>query len=1065
MCKEMLCLDEWDLASDLTDLVKSTARIAWEVYQIFLLFLGVQSSVQRENPKVYKLLNQLQELVIEMKDAFTLAMGELSKIQYSDRLLEEKVEANNVENRKQVADVVQMVLSLKTDFSSVTTQIQAVNESQRTLQQQVETLQSEREVLLEEVAKVGSVHDSLRHKYPSQKTPLNNEAQLSVLLEKAHGGFQTHISDHDSGVANCRPGDISSCGEATPPTGQPLSPMMQSYINGLHNSQDLPDEYDSDGSITAAANKSIDLSRTLHDKCLDVDESISSEGEPNSAALSRTPNGATDQGALHIENPITAQVTSPLQSPLTRKLAPHEQMIQDGQRLRVARELVETEKKFCSNLWTIIDFLVEAVKSSGTVSARDMSVLFPPSLPSLYELHSSLLLKMEDRLASWKLQGILGDIFGRISDSNSDFFPLYQCYVNEFPSALEMIRKSAKHSQKFKKLVRDLQGHPACQGLDLGAYLLTPIQRPPRYVLLLKQMLKHTDRDHPDFYYLESTLNRLKMFLDQLNSSMETGIPMAQYSYQTKRKPPRARSASAANGISSSCDGLNFSMTTRDSGVHSPDESSYMNSTNANAKRFSLFKRSWERLSMSFYPPKSKVKPVQYDPHDVSSSSLQQSKKMFSSANQLDGAPQQSQDSMFSHGALTMPSRGDRKKKKKLKQLQERTENYETSEHSDHHRYSPQSTPAPMDRRESPSVKLGHWNDEQFSRRIDSDSDIPAKDSNSSHYERGHYRQPITSDTSMEYDMYMDSFKNGDLSVALANRRDPFVTHSTPRGHHHRSPRHDFGIYGDDDNDVCDHSTYQPSIQTKGTLTRRVPKLGISGRSKSQENICEERNHANPIPQPQNLSGQHFKSRPKSALSMPYIHPPSGQKLVERAWDDNNYRSSMSHDTSESSPWNDSVLNDSTSGNSTVLETSRRKESKKKRKERQRPNESLSRTSDSNKSKKRTTLKDSIKQIFTRKRGSRVIELSDSSQKDYCNESLNASHLFPGENDHGRRKSSLGNLSQQTLSNELPQRRLSNDASHTQRIRGNDLHQRRMSSPLAVHSYEIDENGDPCSAV
>jgi hypothetical protein len=48
-------------------------------------------------------------------------------------------------------------------------------------------------------------------------------------------------------------------------------------------------------------------------------------------------------------------------------------------------------------------------------------------------------------------------------------------------------------------------------------------------------MLKHTDRDHPDYYYLESTLNRLKTFLDQLNSSMETGVPMHQYSYTTKR--------------------------------------------------------------------------------------------------------------------------------------------------------------------------------------------------------------------------------------------------------------------------------------------------------------------------------------------------------------------------------------------------------------------------------------------------------------------------------------------------------------------------------------------------
>ena len=31
-----------------------------------------------------------------------------------------------------------------------------------------------------------------------------------------------------------------------------------------------------------------------------------------------------------------------------------------------------------------------------------------------------------------------------------------------------------------------MQRHPSCEGLDIGCFMVTPIQRIPRYVLLLK---------------------------------------------------------------------------------------------------------------------------------------------------------------------------------------------------------------------------------------------------------------------------------------------------------------------------------------------------------------------------------------------------------------------------------------------------------------------------------------------------------------------------------------------------------------------------------------------------
>jgi len=47
--------------------------------------------------------------------------------------------------------------------------------------------------------------------------------------------------------------------------------------------------------------------------------------------------------------------------------------------------------------------------------------------------------------------------------------------------------------------------------------LVLPIQRPPRYVLLLKDLVKFTPVDHPDFEYLVKSLTTLEEVAFSIN--------------------------------------------------------------------------------------------------------------------------------------------------------------------------------------------------------------------------------------------------------------------------------------------------------------------------------------------------------------------------------------------------------------------------------------------------------------------------------------------------------------------------------------------------------------------
>jgi len=57
-------------------------------------------------------------------------------------------------------------------------------------------------------------------------------------------------------------------------------------------------------------------------------------------------------------------------------------------------------------------------------------------------------------------------------------------------------------------------------GHDVMQLLSNPIQRPPRYTLLLKEILKRTDQSHPDHANLTSALDKIKSVVATLNSKM-----------------------------------------------------------------------------------------------------------------------------------------------------------------------------------------------------------------------------------------------------------------------------------------------------------------------------------------------------------------------------------------------------------------------------------------------------------------------------------------------------------------------------------------------------------------
>jgi len=80
------------------------------------------------------------------------------------------------------------------------------------------------------------------------------------------------------------------------------------------------------------------------------------------------------------------------------------------------------------------------------------------------------------------------------------------------------MKKYPEFQQIIKKFEED-QKSSTC--LNLEAYLIMPVQRVPRYILLLKDLIKYTWKEHNDYDQLNRVMNNISATLTSINSTID----------------------------------------------------------------------------------------------------------------------------------------------------------------------------------------------------------------------------------------------------------------------------------------------------------------------------------------------------------------------------------------------------------------------------------------------------------------------------------------------------------------------------------------------------------------
>ncbi|KAL0275885.1 UNVERIFIED_CONTAM: hypothetical protein PYX00_003609 [Menopon gallinae] len=167
-------------------------------------------------------------------------------------------------------------------------------------------------------------------------------------------------------------------------------------------------------------------------------------------------------------------------------------------RTHIVVELFETERSYVESLQILVKKYLQPLKSPDSGGLVDSSVVDEIfyQIPEILGHHEALLEELTKRLEHWDPRQKIGDVF-MDTFTRTTVIETYTSFINNWKTAKEAIRTTCQQKPSFARFLEAMaREHKGKLALD--SLIIMPVQRIPRYELLIQRLLKHTDSSHPD---------------------------------------------------------------------------------------------------------------------------------------------------------------------------------------------------------------------------------------------------------------------------------------------------------------------------------------------------------------------------------------------------------------------------------------------------------------------------------------------------------------------------------------------------------------------------------------
>jgi len=204
--------------------------------------------------------------------------------------------------------------------------------------------------------------------------------------------------------------------------------------------------------------------------------------------------------------------------------------------INATREILQTEITYVKQLKMCEEFFVLPLQQS---LQKDSQPIFPEEdyncifldLSIITNVNKELLKSLEDWFRSKKLlnDGIQVDpnikesdrALGKIFLRMTPFLKSYKTYCSRYDSNFKLVQERKKNLKKFKQFCEKIEFQPQVNFASLDSFLILPVQRIPRYNLLLTELIKHTKSEELDYVELCKALKEIQNVAFIVNDHMK----------------------------------------------------------------------------------------------------------------------------------------------------------------------------------------------------------------------------------------------------------------------------------------------------------------------------------------------------------------------------------------------------------------------------------------------------------------------------------------------------------------------------------------------------------------
>jgi len=196
-------------------------------------------------------------------------------------------------------------------------------------------------------------------------------------------------------------------------------------------------------------------------------------------------------------------------------------------RAKCVEELLNTEIEYVKLLKNIIVGYLTKVREDNLFTNEDADVIFS-NIEQLYEFHKEFVQELKHAVNMEAMENSnVGEVFLR----NQSKFEIYSNYCNNQPRSSARLSALTK-TKKIEFFMESCRLRQNMIRLSLDGFLLSPVQRICKYPLQLKELLKHTKSDHPDYNSLmnaRSCMQNVASFINERKRRLENVNKLAKW--------------------------------------------------------------------------------------------------------------------------------------------------------------------------------------------------------------------------------------------------------------------------------------------------------------------------------------------------------------------------------------------------------------------------------------------------------------------------------------------------------------------------------------------------------